>query len=117
LSETGTILVESETITINDTSLNIGEGASGLTFGPVQVNRDNGIVANASDWYTICGIDNLPEGSKIALFIDNSGSMTSATVQASYNLLLSKLMTKNITAIVVENSNEDWITPFLTDLT
>lgn len=115
-STSGTIVATSDTVYINDTSLNVGQSANGLTFGPVQVNRDNGVAANASDWYTICGLDNLPEGSKIALFIDNSGSMTTATIQASYNLLLSKLAAKNITIITVENGNEDWITPFLTDL-
>lgn len=100
-STTGTIIATSETIYINDTSLNVGQNANGLTFGPVQVNRDNGNTALASDWYTICGIDNLPEGSKIALFIDNSGSMTTATIQASYNLLVSKLAAKNITIIKI----------------
>ena len=43
----------------------------------------------------VCNIvilDNVPDGSSIALFIDDSGSMTlQATVQASYNLLLSKI--------------------------
>lgn len=115
-STSGTVVATSDTVYINDTSLNVGQNANGLTFGPVQVNRDNGNTALASDWYTICGIDNLPEGSKIALFIDNSGSMTTATIQASYNLLVSKLAAKNITIITVENGNEDWITPFLTDL-
>jgi hypothetical protein len=115
-SITGTVIATSETVYINDTSLNIGQNANGLTFGPVQVNRDDGNTALASDWYTICGIDNLPDDSKIALFIDNSGSMTTATIQASYNLLVSKLAAKNISIITVENGNEDWITPFLTDL-
>ena len=115
-STSGTIVAASNEVTINDTSVDVGQNANGLTFGPVQVNRDVGVVANASDWYAICGIDNLPEGSKIAMFIDNSGSMTTATIQASYNLLVSKLSEKNITIITVENGNEDWITPFLTDL-
>lgn len=115
-STSGTVVATSDTVYINDTSLNVGQNANGLTFGPVQVNRDNGNAALASDWYTICGIDNLPEGSKIALFVDNSGSMTTGTIQASYNLLVSKLAAKNITIITVENGNEDWITPFLTDL-
>lgn len=115
-STTGTVIATSETVYINDTSLNVGQNANGLTFGPVQVNRDDGNTALASDWYTICGIDNLPDDSKIALFIDNSGSMTTATIQASYNLLVSKLAVKNISIITVENGNEDWITPFLTDL-
>jgi hypothetical protein len=41
--------------------------------------------------------------------------MNQSTIQASYNLLVSKLSEKNITIISVTNPNEDWITPFLTD--
>jgi ligand-binding SRPBCC domain-containing protein len=115
-SITGTIVATSDSVTINDTSKDVGSNANGLTFGPVQVNRDNGNATLASDWYTICGLENLPDESSIALFIDNSGSMTEATVQASYNLLVSKLNAKGITITTVTNSNEDWITPFLVDL-
>lgn len=115
-SITGTVIATSDSVTINDTSKNVGSNANGLTFGPVQVNRDNGNTALASDWYTICGLENIPEGSSIALFIDNSGSMTQATVQASYDLLVSKLNAKGITITTVTNSNEDWITPFLVNL-
>lgn len=115
-SATGTIVATSSDITINDTSRAVSANANGLTFGPVQVNRDGGVEANASDWYTICGLDNVPDGSSIALFIDGSGSMTQATVQASYDLLLSKLNARGITITSVTNSNEDWITPFLVDL-
>jgi len=115
-STSGTIVATSEIITINDRSKNIGANANGLTFGPVQVNRDNGSTSLASDWYTICDIDTLPEGSSIALFIDTSGSMTQATIQASYDLLVEKLNAKNITITSVTNPNEDWITPFLVDL-
>ena len=61
-------------------------------------------------------MDNLPDGSKVALFIDTSGSMTMSTIQASYDLLVSKLNARAITIISVTNSDEDWITPFLTDL-
>lgn len=115
-STTGTIVATSDSVTILDTSKTVGSYANGLTFGPVQVNRDNGNTALASDWYTICGLENLPDGSSIALFIDGSGSMTQATVQASYNLLVSKLNARGITITTVTNSNEDWITPFLVDL-
>ena len=115
-SATGTIVATSSDITINDTSRAVSSNANGLTFGPVQVNRDSGVAANASDWYTICGLDNVPDNSSIALFIDGSGSMTQATVQASYDLLLSKLNARGITITSVTNSNEDWITPFLVDL-
>lgn len=115
-STSGTIVATSDSVTVNDTSVSVGQNANGLTFGPVQVNRDNGNTALASDWYTICGLENVPEGSSIALFIDGSGSMTQATVQASYNLLVSKLNAKGVTITTVSNGNEDWITPFLVDL-
>jgi hypothetical protein len=115
-SVTGNVIATSSFVKIKDTSRNIGENANNLTFGPIQVNRDNGNTQLATDWYKICNIDELPPGSKIALFIDTSGSMTQATIQASYDLLLSKLSEKNITIITVTNPNEDWITPFLTEL-
>ena len=115
-STSGTIVATSDSVTINDTSKNVGSASNGLTFGPVQVNRDNGNTALASDWYTICGLENLPDGSSIALFIDGSGSMTQANVQASYNLLVSKLNARGITITTVTNDYEDWITPFLVDL-
>ena len=115
-STTGAIVHTSVNITINDTSLSPGANANGLTFGPVQVNRDQGNSANTSDWYDICSIDNLPSGSSIALFIDVSGSMTMSTIQASYDLLVQKLNAKGITITSVTNPSEDWITPFLVDL-
>ena len=115
-SISGTVIAESSAITINDTSRAPGTQANGLTFGPVQVNRDNGNAAQATDWYTICDLDNVPDGSSIALFIDGSGSMTQAKVQASYDLLISKLNARGITITTVTNANEDWITPFLVNL-
>ena len=115
LNNSGTVVASSSTVTIIDTSF-VGSQETGKTFGPIRVNRDNGNVNQVSDWYTICGIASLPAGSSVALFIDTSGSMTLATVQASYNLLLSKLAERNISIITVTNPNEDWITPFLTEL-
>lgn len=115
-SYTNPIIARSADITINDTSTVPGTKANSLTFGPVIVNRDQGNVANITDWYKICKIDDLPEGSSIALFIDNSGSMRTSTVQASYDAFIAKLNEKNITVTTVTNSSEDWITPFLVDL-
>ena len=89
---------------------------TGKTFGPIRVNRDNNNSANVSDWYTICNLDQIPNNSKVALFIDNSGSMTTSTVQASYDLLVSKLNARGITFITVENTSEDWISSFDTAL-
>jgi hypothetical protein len=83
-------------------------------FGPFKVNRDEGTVSNASDWYTICNLEALPDGSKFALFVDNSGSMTNSTVRASLNLLNQKIAARNITYIVRTTTSENWIEPFLT---
>ena len=112
----GTVVAYSPTITINDSSRTPESASDGFTFGPVLVTRDGGNTENATDYYELCNIDSLPENSKIALFIDNSGSMTTDTIRASYDLLVSKLNEKNITIITVENGEEDWITPFLTEL-
>ena len=106
-----TVIAATPAITINDTSY-IGKDFIDKTFGPINVNRDNGVSSNASDWYTICGLDKLPDGAKIAIFVDISGSMTMQTVQASYDLLISKLQARNMDVITVQNQNEDWITPF-----
>lgn len=107
----GTVVANSGLIAITDRSY-IGSRRTGKTFGPIQVNRDNGVVANASDWYNLCNLSNVPDGSKIAIFIDGSGSMTQSTIQASLDKLTAELTARQITFIIVTNSNEDWITPF-----
>tara|TARA_B100000902_G_scaffold367592_1_gene390313 strand:+ start:435 stop:2093 length:1659 start_codon:yes stop_codon:yes gene_type:complete len=105
------VVASTPAITINDTSY-IGLNFTDKTFGPIDVNRDGGVTSNASDWYTICGLDKLPDGAKIAIFVDISGSMTMNTIQASYDLLISKLQARNMDIITVQNQDEDWITPF-----
>ena len=115
-SATSNLLATSPTITINDTSREPGSAANGFTFGPVQVNRDNQDPNNITDWYKICNIDDIPDGSSIAVFIDTSGSMRFSTIRASYDAFVAKLNERNITVTSVQSSNEDWITPFLVDL-
>ena len=112
---TGITLATSPTITIVDSSI-VGLNKTGKTFGPIRVNRDGGNASNVSDWYTICNLDKIPNNSKVALFIDTSGSMTMSTIQASYDLLVSKLNARGITFITVQNSQEDWISDFDTPL-
>lgn len=77
-----------------------------------SVKRDEGVTSNISDWYNICNIANLPDGSKIAIFIDKSGSMNLNTVRASYDALMSQLNARNMSVITVSNVNENWIAPF-----
>ena len=112
---TNIVLAESPTITIVDSSF-VGLNKTDKTFGPIRVNRDGGLASNVSDWYTICNLDKIPNNSKVALFIDTSGSMTMGTIQASYDLLVSKLNARGITFITVQNSQEDWISDFDTPL-
>lgn len=101
----------SGTIVITDSSY-LGMQPTGKTFGPILVNRDENNDANVSDWFTICGLDSLPNGTKVALMVDNSGSMTTDTVRKSFELFLSKCQAKDIKVIASEPIDEDWITPF-----
>ena len=108
------IIGYTEELTIVDSSTT-GKNFNNKTFGPISVNRDSGSVASLSEWYDICNIDSIPDGSEIAIFVDNSGSMTTSTVQASYDKLIQRLNARNITVTTVTNSSEDWITPFDTN--
>jgi hypothetical protein len=76
------------------------------------VSRDNGNVASASDWFTLC------ESSIgfVGLFIDTSGSMTLSTVTASYNKFVADLEREALAYAQVFNRAEDFIVPFLTTL-
>jgi len=104
-------VAKSGTIVITDSSY-IGMQSTGKTFGPILVNRDENNDANVSDWFTICGLASLPNGSKVALMVDNSGSMTTDTVRKSFELFLSKCQAKDIEVIASQPIYEDWITPF-----
>lgn len=114
-NEAGSTLATSPDINITDTSY-IGSRVTGMTYGAIRVNRDSGVVQNTSDWYTLCNLDQAPDDSKVSIFIDQSGSMTMGTIQASYDLLVEKLEQRGITFITVTNGNEDWITPFDVEL-
>ena len=109
------VVITSPQITVADLSF-VGSRQDNKTFGPITVNRDDGNESNASDYYTICGLDTVPDGGKISIFVDNSGSMTTNTVRASINQLLLKLQHRNISIVVVENPSEDWISSFDTAL-
>lgn len=110
----GVFFAKSPKIAIIDYPQEVGGKSDGVTFGPLLVNRDDGNESLITDWFNLCKVDELPDGSTISLFIDTSGSMTLNTVKASYDAFVAKCNEKNITiAAVVENSNEDWITPFL----
>jgi hypothetical protein len=71
----------------------------------VTVNRDNGSVANRSDWYAICNLDSQPPGSYVSLWLDISGSMKKSTVLASYNYFFQRCAAAGIN-IVFEESDQ-----------
>lgn len=81
-------------------------------FGPIQVNRDNGDRNLISDWYALATLDRIPDNSTVQLFIDNSGSMTTNTVQASYDHFKSRCQARGIKIILYTNKQENWIAPF-----
>lgn len=115
IQTSGLVIATSPAITINDTSY-VGLNHTGKTFGPININRDNGNAANATDIYALCNLDQLADGSDVALFVDNSGSMTTSTIQAAYDSLISQLNARNMSVIVVTNTAEDWISDFDTTL-
>eukprot|EP00977_Amphora_coffeiformis_P017970 scaffold6061_cov156-Amphora_coffeaeformis.AAC.8 len=83
----------------------------------VNVTRDENNASLASDWYEICDIETSKKNglSRVALFVDNSGSMTTSTVQASFDLFLQRLAENNLVDIEgVYNNNQDYISPCLT---
>jgi len=90
----------------------ISDIASGLFQGPTKVNRDGGVVGNLSDWFALTGMSVLSAGAKVGLFVDNSGSMFTSTVQASYNKFLADVAAAGLSIITVADPNEDWISPF-----
>ena len=50
-----------------------------------NVNRDDGVVADASDWFTLANLSNYGSGTTVTLWVDASGSMTPSNVSASYD--------------------------------
>ncbi|MDN5506392.1 MAG: phage tail protein [Comamonas sp.] len=96
----------------NEGVVYLPDGRGSNFIGPFFVRRDGGNPDDADDWYEICGLDSLSNNSSIALFIDNSGSMYTGTVQASHDLFLGRLAARGISTVQVTGSDEDYITPF-----
>lgn len=93
--------------------LPVGWNNINLDYGPISVSTDNGNSANKSDWFTICNLDGLPPGSKVGIFLDDSGSLGTEAVKASYDYLLANLTAKGITWQTVINETENYIDPFI----
>lgn len=87
-----------------------------------NVSRDDlgleSVVQGPSDWFTICelGVYEKSGIDFIGRFLDVSGSMDLQTVFESDAIFQEKVRNANINIKVVQNIDEDWITPFLTTL-
>jgi hypothetical protein len=83
-----------------------------------NVTRDGGNASLAENWVDLCGLGSYTKANVqfIGMFIDDSGSMTVSDVQASTSLFLSNLSAKGIDVTPVNNTHENWIYPFMTEL-
>lgn len=84
--------------------------------GPYIITRDNGSTSSATDWFKLCKLDSVSSGSIVGLFVDTSGSMTLNTVGASYALFYQRCAENGLQISEVQNSNEDWILPFIDEI-
>jgi hypothetical protein len=87
--------------------------ASNSGVGPITVDRDNGSTSLISDWFTLCGLSAYPAGSVVEISIDNSGSMTTSTVSASYDYFVSQCNAAGLTVRPISMSSENWVAPFI----
>ena len=86
-------------------------------FQAHNVTRDEGEM-EADHWFKKCGLEKFGASNVdfVGLFVDESGSMTKSTVANSYNKFLQDLASANMKACEVNNTKEEWIDPFMIDL-
>lgn len=83
-----------------------------------QVARDFGNNKTISDWFEICNLSasRLQGITDVAIFIDNSGSLTTDQIQASFDYLRNRMAAEKMNLVAgIYNNAENWISPFLTD--
>jgi len=95
----------------------VTEAQAGVNAVYIQSTRNTG----GTNWWSKIGGSSLPSGAEVILWVDNSGSMTTATVQTEYNAFKAAAAAANITVTEVSNLTsgqggsllkEDWINPF-----
>ena len=105
----------------------MNELSAGTTFHARVSRNSGGTVSGTSDWWDLIGASVLPSGAKIGLCIDNSGSMTVTTVQASLDLFEQKAAAAGVTitpGLSANNtsyycsgmSSEEWISGLTLDI-
>ena len=105
----------------------LNEFSAGTTFHARVSRNSGGTVSGTSDWWDLIGASVLPSGAKIGLCIDNSGSMTVTTVQASLDLFEQKAAAAGVTITPGVSANntsyycsgmgsEEWISGLTVDI-
>ena len=79
-----------------------------IAYYPQEVNRDNGSTGSTSDWFNMCNLSQASPGTSISISIDNSGSTTTAQVQASFDLFLDKCEDAGLVVYQVDMEGEQW---------
>ena len=87
----------------------VTEAQAGVKAVYIQSTRNSG---GGTNWWSRIGGSSLPSGAEVILWVDNSGSMTTSTVQGEYNAFLAAAASANVTITEVTNMREDWINPF-----
>ena len=95
----------------------VTEAQAGVKAVYIQSTRNTG----GTNWWSKIGGSSLPSGAEVILWVDNSGSLTTAKVQAEYNAFKAAAAAANVTVTEVSNLTsgqggslfkEDWINPF-----
>ena len=95
----------------------VTEAQAGVNAVYIQSTRNTG----GTNWWSKIGGSSLPSGAEVILWVDNSGSLTTAKVQTEYNAFKAAAAAANITVTEVTNltdgqggslKKEDWINPF-----
>ena len=93
----------------------------GTDYYYYQIERDPATpltsYSGSYDWFTLTGLNTLPSGATVALFIDDSGSMNVADVQDQLDEFEADCTAANITIIRLYNTSEQYVEPFITTLT
>tara|TARA_B100001113_G_scaffold31529_1_gene22559 strand:+ start:1515 stop:3650 length:2136 start_codon:yes stop_codon:yes gene_type:complete len=87
-----------------------------------DVNRDENRVGHISNWFEAANLDSYAAGTTVTLWIDNSGSMTPASVAGSYNKFVTDCAAAGIlidyqTGTAPGIDEKRYIYPFIDNLT
>lgn len=83
-----------------------------------KVDRDNGDVSERDNWFQICNLEGLRQSgvTAVALFVDNSGSLSGTQIQASIDFFMERVEANNMELLdAIYNGDENWIQPHIVD--